>query len=57
MDAQLANYERIIKAATSLSEQEKAELKEWERKHVTGDGKFASSDWPGWNAVIARTSH
>lgn len=57
MDAQLVKYERIIKAATALSEQEKADLTEWERGHVTGEGKFATSDWPGWDAVIRRISH
>jgi len=57
MDAQLARYERIIKAATALTEQEKADVTEWERNNVTGDGKFATSDWPGWDAVIKRISH
>jgi len=57
MDAELSKYERIIKAATALSEQEKAGLKEWERTHVTGDGRFATSDWPGWDAVIKRISN
>jgi len=44
MDAQLVKYERIIKAATASSEQEKADLTDWERGQVTGDGKFATSD-------------
>lgn len=57
MDAQLARYERIIKAATALTEQEKDGLTEWERTHVTGDGRFATSDWPGWEVVIERISH
>jgi hypothetical protein len=57
MDAELAKCERIIKAATALSEQEEADMTEWERSNVTGDGKFATSDWPGWDAVIARSSH
>lgn len=47
----------LIKAATALTEQEKADLTEWERNNVTGDGKFATSDWPGWDAVIKRISH
>jgi hypothetical protein len=57
MDAQLARYERIIKAATALSEQERTDLAAWERSDVTGDGQFATSDWPGWDAVIKRVSH
>jgi hypothetical protein len=57
MDAQLARYERIIKATTALTEQEKAGLMEWERNNVTGNGKFATNDWPGWDEVIKRISH
>lgn len=57
MDAQFARYERIIKAATALTEQERADLTEWERRNVTGDGKFATSDWPGLDAAIKRISH
>lgn len=56
-EAQLARFERIIKAATVMSEQEKKALAEWEKAHVTGTGDFATSDWPGWEAVINRISH
>lgn len=57
IEAQLARYERIIKAATVMSEQEKLALAEWEKYCVTGDGQRATSDWPGWDAVINRISH
>lgn len=57
VDSQLARYERIIKAATVMTDREKAELAEWERRHVTGAGPYATSDWPGWSAIINRISH
>lgn len=57
IEAQLARYERMIKAATVMSDREKAELAEWEKMHVTGDGQFLTSDWPGWDAIINRISH
>lgn len=57
VEAQIARYERIIKAATVMGDAEKIELAEWEKKHVTGTGELGTSDWPGWEAVIARISH
>lgn len=57
IEAQLARFERIIKAATVMSEQEKAALSEWEKTHVTGSGDFGTSDWPGWDAFVSRISH
>lgn len=57
IDAQLARYERIITAVAVMSESEKNELKAWEKNHVTGDDQRATSDWPGWDAVINRISH
>ena len=57
IDAQLARYERIITAAAAMSDIEKNELAAWERAHVTGDGQSSTSDWPGWDAIINRTSH
>tara|TARA_B100002003_G_scaffold248191_1_gene281430 strand:+ start:6062 stop:6184 length:123 start_codon:yes stop_codon:yes gene_type:complete len=40
-----------------MSAQEKKALAEWEKAHVTGTGDYATSDWPGWEAVINRISH
>jgi hypothetical protein len=40
-----------------MSDLEKAELGEWEKQHVTGDGRMATSDWPGWDAIINRIPH
>ena len=48
---------RLVDASEHLTAQERAELVEWERKRVTGDAKFGTSDWPGWPAVIARLQH
>ncbi|WP_445672537.1 hypothetical protein [Pseudomonas inefficax] len=56
-EAQIARYERIIKAATVMTDQEKFSLAEWEKIHVTGNGDFGTSDWPGWETVILRISH
>lgn len=56
-EARLAMLERLVDASEHLTAQERAELVEWERKHVTGDAKFGTSDWPGWPAVIARLQH
>lgn len=53
----IARYERIIKAATIMTEVEKEALVEWEKVHVTGSGDFGTSDWPGWNGLIARITH
>ncbi|MDU4254516.1 hypothetical protein [Pseudomonas sp.] len=57
IEAQIARYERMVKAATVMTDQEKAALAEWEKTHVTGNGDFGTSDWPGWEAVISRISH
>ena len=57
VEAQVARYERIIKAATVMSDAEKIALAEWEKEHVTGAGELGTSDWPGWEAVISRISH
>jgi len=35
-----------------LTQAEKDELASWEREHVTGDGQFGTSDWPGWKKYI-----
>lgn len=53
----LARYERIVKAGMAMNDREKAELAEWEKVHVTGDGQFGTTDWPGWDAIINRISH
>lgn len=57
VEAQIARYERIIKAATVMTEAEKIALAEWEKEHVTGDGEFGTTDWPGWEPIISRISH
>ncbi|CRM57307.1 hypothetical protein [Pseudomonas sp. 25 R 14] len=57
IETQIARFERIIKAATVMSEQEKIALAEWEKTHVTGSGDFGTRDWPGWEAIISRILH
>lgn len=56
-EGHIARYERIIKAATAMTEAEKQALAEWEKEHVTGSGDFGTSDWPGWDDVISRITH
>lgn len=56
-ESQVSKYERIIQAATVMTQDEKQELNRWEKENVTGDGNFGTSDWPGWGDVISRISH
>lgn len=53
----IARYERIIKAATVMTEAEKEALAQWEKANVTGNGDFGTSDWPGWEVIVARITH
>jgi hypothetical protein len=57
IESQLARYERIIKAAMAMNDHEKAALTTWEQENLAGDGTLATSDWPGWDAIINRISH
>lgn len=53
----LAQLERIAAAEPHMTASEKELLATWERHNVTGDGRYGTSDWPGWAAVLARTGH
>lgn len=53
----LAGMERLVTASESLTDLERKELAAWEQKYVTGDGKFVTSDWPGWISVYKRIEH
>lgn len=53
----LAKIERVIEASMIMTPQEKAELHDWERRHIRGDGTVGTSDWPGWANIIKRLSH
>lgn len=55
--SQLARYERLAEAIAVMTDSEQAELMEWEKTNVTGDGKYGTSDWPGWTAIVKRISH
>jgi len=50
----VAHYERIISAAVSMNDQEKAQLADWVERHAYGKSELATSDWPGWKDIIAR---
>jgi enolase len=53
----LALHERLLYAASRMSEEEKRELLEWESKYVTGnDDGLKTSDWPKWKELIAKYS-
>lgn len=52
--ALLAMTEKMVRASALMSPAEQADLSRWERENVTGDGRFTSSDWPGWRHVFAR---
>lgn len=53
----LLNAQRIVTLYPLMSDNEKAALEKWEAEHVTGDGRFGTSDWPGWDDVFKRLSH
>lgn len=42
----------IYTSENLLTEEEKQSLKEWDQTEVDGSGKFATSDWPGWEKYI-----
>jgi hypothetical protein len=52
----MVSMERIISASHAMTDAEKSALKAWEAENLGKDGK-ATSDWPGWPAVIERISH
>ena len=37
-----------------MSEEEKIQLENWERKFVDGSGTYGTSDWPGWEKYIGK---
>ncbi|MBY0240093.1 MAG: hypothetical protein K2X55_12335 [Burkholderiaceae bacterium] len=51
------SFERLALLNENLTADERAELLTWEKVNVKGDGVTATTDWPGWQAVIARVSH
>ena len=44
-------YGSLLGIATLMPEEDKQALKEWEAEHL-GNGKMATSDWPGWRKYI-----
>lgn len=53
-DAILDWAAKMMEAYKSMSEDEKQKLTEWEREHVDGSGRVATSDWPGWEQLIGK---
>jgi len=43
----------LIEAYRVMSDEEKKELEEWEKKNVNGHS-VVTSDWPGWERYIGR---
>lgn len=56
IEGSLAFYERMVTAHKKMTPEEIASLEEWEKANL-GDGKLATSDWPGWNDVLSRLTH
>jgi hypothetical protein len=52
----LFDVERIVAFHPLMTAEEKMELAAWENAYVTGDDRYCTSQWPGWNAVIERLS-
>lgn len=53
----IATLEKVFDALPRLNDQEREALATWRRKQVTGDGTYATSDWPGWSDVFKRIAH
>lgn len=53
----LLSTERIVTLYPQMTSEEKNALHDWEKAYVTGAGAIATSDWPGWKAVVDRLSH
>ena len=56
-DMHLRTFERLLKAHDAMTTAEKDALMKWEAEFVTGNGKYGTSDWPGWVTIIARVSN
>jgi predicted Rossmann fold nucleotide-binding protein DprA/Smf involved in DNA uptake len=51
-DESLMRFITLIGVAVKfMTEEQKRELEEWERKNVDGRGT-STSDWPGWEKII-----
>jgi len=44
----------LIGCYAAMPQSEKDELHAWEKEHVDGSGRFATSDWPGWEKYIGK---
>lgn len=48
----LDRYMALVDAYSQMPPAVRSELHAWEREHVTGDGRFSTSDWPGWDRYV-----
>jgi hypothetical protein len=53
----LITVERVLAAHAVMTADEKAAFEAWEALNVTGDGRFGTTDWPGWRGVFSRIAH
>lgn len=44
-----ATFTRLKAVYDSMTDKERQALTKWEDEHVTGDGTYATTDWPGWD--------
>lgn len=49
-----AYYGIMIAIYKLLPPEEREDLERWDSEMVTGDGTFATSDWPGWEKYIGK---
>lgn len=47
-------YAMMYGVYQAMPQEEKQELYEWEQEYVDSDGRFATSDWPGWAKYIGK---
>jgi len=50
-------YAQMVAVYRLLSAEVKVDLERWEKEMIGGDGKFATSDWPGWEKHIANVQN
>ena len=49
-------YAMMYGVYQAMPDEEKQALHNWEQNYVDGSGRFATSDWPGWEKYIGKMS-
>jgi HNH endonuclease len=49
-----AYYGQMVAISKLLPPEEQADLERWDKAMITGDGRYGTSDWPGWAKYIGR---